>query len=273
MKSLIFYKPGDIRLEEMPKPAAGPKDAVIRVARAGICGSDLKAYLFDGHSVGILNKGEFGVDGQFGHEMVGTVEEVGSETEGICVGDRVFVNPMRCKRNGMLSCDMSGAFSEYVLAEDAAYGYNLRKLQDHVSFDQAVLTEPLGVATHGKNIIGIKPWENVVIYGGGTIGLCALAAAVAAGCRKPVLIDHHDDRLEKAELIRREREGIGKPNRIYVRIPDGGNPTVRQAGNRPSDGWKTGGQTGGIPPTNKNNRIRTMDLNQRRYDCSDEESL
>ena len=79
--------------------------------------------------------------------------------------------------------------------------------------------------------------------------------------------------LEKAELIRREREGIGKPNRIYVRIPDGGNPTVRQAKNRPSDGWKTGGQTGGNPPTNKNNRIRTMDLNQRRYDCSDEESL
>ena len=201
MKSLIFYEPGDIRLEEMPKPVPGPKDAVIRIARAGICGSDLKAYLFDGHSVGILNKGEFGVDGQFGHEMVGTIEEIGSETEGIAVGDRVFVNPMRCKRNGMLSCDMSGAFSEYVLAEDAAYGYNLRKLQDHVSFDEAVLTEPLGVATHGKNIIGIKPWENVVIYGGGTIGLCALQAAIAAGCRKPVLIDHHDDRIAKAEAI------------------------------------------------------------------------
>lgn len=201
MKSLIFYKPGDIRLEEMPKPCAGPKDAVIRIARAGICGSDLKAYLFDGHSVGILNKGEFGVDGQFGHEMVGTVESVGEETEGICIGDRVFVNPMRCKRNGMLSCDMSGAFSEYVLAEDAAYGYNLRRLADHVSFDQAVLTEPLGVATHGKNIIGIKPWENVVIYGGGTIGLCALQACIAAGCRKPVLIDHHDERLAIAEKI------------------------------------------------------------------------
>ena len=217
MKSLIFYKPGDIRLEEMPKPSAGPKDAVIRIARAGICGSDLKAYLFDGHSVGILNKGEFGVDGQFGHEMVGTIEEVGSETEGISVGDRVFVNPMRCKRNGMLSCDMSGAFSEYVLAEDAAYGYNLRKLQDHVSFDQAVLTEPLGVATHGKNVIHIQPWENVVIYGGGTIGLCALQAAVAAGCRKPVLIDHHDDRLEKAEAI----GGVG--------INSAKNPNVAEA--------------------------------------------
>ena len=201
MKSLLFYKPGDIRLEEMPKPKAGPKDAVIRIARAGICGSDLKAYLFDGHSVGILNKGEMGVDGQFGHEMVGTVEEVGSETEGIAVGDRVFVNPMRCKRNGMLSCDMSGAFSEYVLAEDAAYGYNLMKLADHVSFDEAVLTEPLGVATRGKNIINVKPWENVVIYGGGTIGLCALQAAIAAGCRKPILIDHHDNRLAIAEAI------------------------------------------------------------------------
>lgn len=201
MKALLYYAPHDIRLEEIDKPKAGPKDVIIKVVRAGICGSDLKAYLYDGHSVGIFCKGEMGVDGQFGHEMAGIVEEVGNETEGIAIGDRVFVNPMRCKRMGMLSCDMSGAFSEYVHVEDAAYGYNLRKLADHVSFDEAVLTEPLSVATHGMNRINVKPWENVVVYGAGPIGLCALQAAVAAGCRKPVIIDHHDDRLAIAEAI------------------------------------------------------------------------
>lgn len=201
MKALIYYGPGDIRMEEREKPVPGPKDVVVKVARAGICGSDLKAYLHDGHSVGILCKGEMGVDGQFGHEMVGAVHELGSEVTGIKTGDRVFVNPMVCRRMKMLSCDMSGAFSEYVLVEDAAYGYNLRHLPDDVSFDTAVLTEPLGVAIHGKNLINVKPWEHVVIYGAGTIGLLALQAVLASGCRKPVIIDHHDNRLAIAEAM------------------------------------------------------------------------
>lgn len=208
MKALIYYAPHDIRLEEMPRPVPGEKDVIVKVMRAGICGSDLKAYLYDGHSVGILCKGEFGVDGQFGHEMVGVVDEVGSAVADVKAGDRVFVNPMVCKRSGMLSCDMSGAFSEYVHVEDAAYGYNLRKLANSTGFDEAVLTEPLGVATHGKNIIGIKPWENVVIFGGGTIGLCALQAALNAGCSKPVVIDHHDNRLKIVE----ELGGVGFNN-------------------------------------------------------------
>ena len=205
MKSLIYYGPKDVRMEERDKPVAGPKDVVVKVARVGICGSDLKAYLHDGHSVGILCKGEMGVDGQFGHEMVGTIFEKGDEVDGIALGDRVFVNPMVCRRTGMLTCDMSGAFSEYVLVEDAAYGYNLRHLADDTSFDVAVLTEPLGVAIHGKNLINVKPWEHVVIYGAGTIGLCALQAVIASGCREPVIIDHHENRL----AIARNMGGIG----------------------------------------------------------------
>lgn len=105
---------------------------MVKVARAGICGSDLTAYRLDGMSVGILYNGQFGHDGQFGHEMVGTVHEVGTEVQGVQVGDRVFVNPTVCKRNGMLGCDIAGAFSEYVLVEDAAYGYNLFKLAEEM---------------------------------------------------------------------------------------------------------------------------------------------
>lgn len=172
MKALLYYGKGDIRIEDIDKPVAGAKDVIVKVMRAGICGSDVKAYVDDGHSVGILWKDEFpGIDGQFGHEMVGVVDEIGSEVEGIKVGDRVFVNPTVCRRAGMMTCDMSGAFSEYVLVEDAAYGYNLLQLSDETSFDAAVMTEPLSVATHGKNQAEIKPHEHVVIYGAGTIGL------------------------------------------------------------------------------------------------------
>lgn len=199
MKALIYYGTGDIRMEERPVPAADENDVVIKVARAGICGSDITAYLFDGSRVGIFPKGEMGVDGQFGHEMVGTVHEVGKNITDIHVGDRVFVNPTTCKRNGMLGCDMAGAFSEYVQIEDAAYGYNLLKLEDDVSFDDAIVVEPLAVGTHGKNCIQVKAYEHVVVFGAGTIGLCTLNALLAAGCRKPVVVDVNGERLKFVE--------------------------------------------------------------------------
>lgn len=172
---------------------------VVKVARAGICGSDLTAYLLDGMSVGILRNGQFDHNGQFGHEMVGTVYEAGPEVQGIEVDDRVFINPTVCKRNGMMGCDMAGAFSEYVLVEDAAYGYNLLKLADDVSYDEAVITEPFAVGTHGKNCIQVQPHEKVVICGAGTIGLCALNAVLAVGCQKPVVVDMNTQRLALAK--------------------------------------------------------------------------
>lgn len=196
MRSLIYYGPGDVRLEERQVPVPEKNDVVIKVARAGICGSDITAYLYDGHRVGIFPKGEMGVDGQFGHEMVGTVHAVGADITDIHVGDRVFVNPTTCKCNGMLGCDMAGAFSEYVLIEDAMYGNNLLKLDDDVSFDDAIVVEPLAVGTHGKNCVNVKAWEHVVVFGAGTIGLCTLNALLAGGCRKPVVVDVNGQRLQ-----------------------------------------------------------------------------
>lgn len=201
MKALIYYGPKDIRLEDIPRPTPGETDVVVKVMRAGICGSDLKAYLYSGDSVGIFPKGTFGLDGQMGHEMVGVVDEVGGGVQGVAVGDRVFVNPTVCRRAGMMTCDMSGAFSEYVLVEDAAYGYNLLKLADGTGFDEAVMTEPLSVATHGKNVAGVKPHEKVVIYGAGTIGLCALEACLSVGCRQPVVVDVNPARLAVAREL------------------------------------------------------------------------
>ncbi len=199
MKALIYYGTGKLAIEERPVPEVGRNDVLVKVARAGICGSDLTAYLSDGMKVGILYKGQYGHDGQFGHEMAGTVEKAGEDVKGVQPGDRVFVNPTVCKRSGMLGCDIAGAFSEYVLVEDAAYGYNLMKLADDVSFDEAVVIEPLAVGTHGKNCIDVKPHENVVVFGAGTIGLCTINALLAVGCQKPVVVDMNKERLKLAK--------------------------------------------------------------------------
>lgn len=201
MKALIYYGPQSVKLEEIPMPIPGKKDVLVKIARAGICGSDLTAYRQDGLGVGILKKGQFGHDGQFGHEMVGTVYELGEEVEGIQVGDRVFINPTVCKKSGMLGCDIAGAFSEYVVVEEAKYGYNLFQLSDACSFDEAVIIEPLGVGTHGKNRIDVCPSDKVMIYGAGTIGLCTLSACLAAGCQKVVVSDVNEQRLQMVEKM------------------------------------------------------------------------
>lgn len=196
MKALIYYGPKELKMEERPVPSITENDVLVKVVRAGICGSDLTAYRFDGMPVGILRKGQFGHDGQFGHEMVGVIEKVGEKLRDITIGDAVFINPTTCKKTGMLGCDIAGAFSEYVSVEDAAYGKNLFKLPPEISFDEAVLIEPLAVGTHAKNCIDVQPYEKVVIYGAGTIGLASLGACLSVGCVKPVVADVNAERLE-----------------------------------------------------------------------------
>lgn len=127
MRAAIYQGVGTIELAEVARPRAGARDALIRVARAGICGTDLHAYLVEGESVGI-HPGN-----QFGHEFVGVVEEVGPEVAGITVGTRVFIDPnLRTPLGKGLGAteiaDMAGGFSEYMVVEEARLGHNLFEL-------------------------------------------------------------------------------------------------------------------------------------------------
>ncbi len=194
MKAAIYYGPKDIRIEERPYPAAGEDDVVVKVVKAGICGSDITAYLHSGMYVGISENSEFG------HEMVGIIDTVGANVKDAAVGDRVFVNPATCKKEGVVKTPVAGAFSQYVRVENAKYGYNIYKIPDDVTFDEVVISEPLGVGTRGKNIVNAKAGENIVVLGAGTIGLCCLASLVAKGC-VPVVVDINEERLSLVKEI------------------------------------------------------------------------
>lgn len=194
MKAGIFYETGKVGVEELEKPMAGDDEAIIRVCRAGICGSDVYAYLDNDRLTCVTQKGDHGADGQFGHEVFGIVDSIGKNVKGINIGDPVFINPMTARRGG-LTAGLSGGFSEYMRVEDPAYGYNMEKWDATVSIDQAALLEPMSVATHGKNIARITADDKVVILGGGAIGLCVLSAVLNAGCKNPVVVDRHENRL------------------------------------------------------------------------------
>ncbi|MDR1955317.1 MAG: zinc-binding dehydrogenase [Treponema sp.] len=191
MKALIYKDVKKMELQERDIPVCGADDVVVRNIRSGICGSDTGAYLH-----GTMSSGVF-PDREFGHEMVGFIHEVGKNVVNIAKGSRVWVNPNTMVEHPWDS-DMAGAFSQYVCVHNARLDYNVFLLPDTLSFDDAVLIEPFSVGTHGKNRPGIKPEHKVLIYGAGTIGLCALNALLAQGNKKVAMIDLSDKRLSLA---------------------------------------------------------------------------
>lgn len=206
MKSIIYKGIKDVELQERPMPECGLNDVIIKNVRAGICGTDISAYRLGGIFGGIFPEKEEGHE--FGHEMVGYIHKVGKNVTCVEKGARVFVNPTLRTTNPSQAC-MACGFSEFVLVQNAKLEHNLYILPESLSYDDAVLIEAFAVGTHGKNRPQTKPEENVIIYGAGTIGLCALSGLVAQGNKKIVIVDLDEKRLQFAN----EMGGIGfNPN-------------------------------------------------------------
>lgn len=192
MKQVQVHGPDDVRLVEVPEPRPGPRDAVIRVARCGICGSD----------VGYAKLG--GLAGPtrhpmpLGHELSGVVETVGSECEGLAPGQRVVLNPTRSRiGNG----GREGGFAARLLVRDAAAGDSLLPIPDGLSFEHAALAEPLGVGMNAVDRSEAQGGERVVVLGAGPIGLAAVASLVDRGIEDIVAVDLSETRLALATRL------------------------------------------------------------------------
>lgn len=176
MKALVRYedRAEAWRIEERPEPVPGPGEVKIKVAYAGICGSDLHMY-----------RGVFIVPGPFasGHEFSGTIAELGEGVQGFTPGERVTVEHTwstcgvckQCLRGDYQLCasresigfDHDGAFAEYVLVRPQY----IHRLPDGVSLKAAALTEPLACAVHAVEMLKPSPADTVLVVGPGPIGL------------------------------------------------------------------------------------------------------
>ena len=186
----------DVSLEYFEKPEVKPGGILIKNIRSGICGTDLHAYQINGPEVGIVP------GNQFGHEMAGVIDAVGEGTTGFKAGEHVFINPVTFREateemSVLMSCDMAGAFSEYVAVDHPVEEFNVFKLKDSLSWDIAALTEPVSVALHGILKSNPKKDSKVVIYGGGIIGLCALACLKCMGVEEVIVTARNAFRSEK----------------------------------------------------------------------------
>ncbi len=202
MKAVVFYRPGDIRFEEVATPTSGPGEVLVRIGSALTCGTDLKTYR-RGHPV-IIKK----TPALFGHEWAGTVEAVGDGVESVRRGDRVvgansapchLCFPCRMERVNL--CEdlqfLNGAYAEYIRVPARIVQQNLLPLPEHLSFAEAALVEPLACALHGIERSGVRLGQTLCIFGAGPMGLLLTELAKRQGVRV-IMVGKGQFRLTKA---------------------------------------------------------------------------
>ena len=184
----------DLQLDGVEAPQCGEDDVVVKVQECGICGSDL-AYLAMG--------GLTGPDSPMplGHELWGTVSEVGRHVDHVAVGDRVVVQPMS-NGNNIGNGGPEGGFSPYLLVRNAALDPgSTRKLPSQLPEAYGALVEPLSVAQHGANRVVAVAADKAVIFGAGPIGLSLLQILRFRGLEHIVVVDLSERRLAAARAM------------------------------------------------------------------------
>ena len=187
MKVPFVHGPGDLRLEEVAPPRAGKRDVVVGVNTVGICGTDL----------GFIAMG--GIGGKpipLGHELSGTLLEVGEEVTSAAVGDRVIINPLF---NMIGNGGPEGGFAEKLLVRDVATNPDvILRLPEGISMETGALVEPLAVGLHAVKRLGASPGDKVAIFGAGPIGLAEVIALRHRGVDDIIVFEPSAFRRERA---------------------------------------------------------------------------
>ena len=194
MKSAVFYGKHDIRVEEHELPKVGPKDVLIQVKACGVCGTDVHIYNGDPGAADVTPPTILG------HEFSGVVTEIGSEVKSIKVGDRVCIDPNcydasctpcrdgvahYCKHMIGYGTTTNGGFAQYAAVNER----QVYKLGEHTTFEMGAMTEPVSCCVHGIDMCNIKVGDQVVVIGGGMIGLLMLQLAKLSGASKLAMLE------------------------------------------------------------------------------------
>jgi threonine dehydrogenase-like Zn-dependent dehydrogenase len=201
MRATIMYGAGDVRVENVPDPTLqAPTDAVVRVVRACVCGSDLHPF----RTMPASAQGS-----PMGHEFIGVVEEIGSDVATLQRGDFVIApfaysdNTCEFCREGLhTSCRQGGFFST---AQAEAVRVPLADgtlVKAPVGEDSALLPSLLTLSDvfltghHAAVRAGVNPRTTVTVIGDGAVGLSAVLAAKRLGAERIVLMGRHKDRTD-----------------------------------------------------------------------------
>jgi 2-desacetyl-2-hydroxyethyl bacteriochlorophyllide A dehydrogenase len=206
MRQLVFHGPRQLAVEDAPEPTVRADEVRIAVHSVGICGSDVHGY------AGVNSRRQPGM--VMGHEAAGIVTERGAAVDSVDVGTSVVVNPITtcgecalclggdenlCERRRIYGCvlELPGAYAESLVAKAA----NVVPFAGRAPLEWGALAEPLSVGAHAARIAALPPNEDVLVVGGGPIGLGAALAARRRGARRVVVSEPLAHRRAVAERL------------------------------------------------------------------------
>ncbi len=190
MKQANIHGPGKVQLDDADKREPGPRDAVVRVAACGVCGTDVRYVRMGGLTRPM----------PIGHELAGIIESIGAEVSGLAPGTRVVLNPT-ASANMIGNGGPEGGFTQQLLVRNAADGGCLFPIPDDLPMHLAALSEPLGVGMNAVDRSEVTADDKVAVFGAGPIGLSAIATLRDRGIADVVAIDLSPRRLELATAL------------------------------------------------------------------------
>lgn len=195
MKAAIYYGKEHIEVKEIDYPTLGDNDVIIKNIRSSICGTDVAVF---NHGTGTGHRIEVG--GEFGHETVSLIAEVGKNVTEFESGQRVYPYP-RYAKGDTRKAGIIGGFSEYILVPNAKLNHSLYFVPEQISDKTASLIEPFTVGCRAARRSQPKNEESAVVFGCGTIGLAAAIALKWFGCNNVMICDLSDYRLNIAKNL------------------------------------------------------------------------
>ena len=209
MKAAVLEAVGVLKVKDIPAPKCGDEELVLKVAACAVCGTDVKVY-HHGHK-------HIRPPRVTGHEISGTVVEVGENVKTFKMGDRVAVAPAvpcgECKfcRRGMQGmCDdllaigyqWDGGFAEYMaVPERAVKNGCVNKVPEGMSLEEAAIAEPLACCINAQELAWVGLGQTVAIIGAGPIGCFHVQLARANGATKVILVDISAERLAMSRVV------------------------------------------------------------------------
>jgi L-iditol 2-dehydrogenase len=202
MKIAKLYSFNDIRIEDVPVPEIGAKDALIKTKACGICSGDVMPWYIEKKAPLVP-----------GHEPSGEIVEVGRDAASFKPGDRVFVHHHApcftcrdCKRGNYVQCGtwrntriIPGGISEYILIPEVNLENDTLSLSDNLSYEDGTLIEPVACVVKALKRANIKQGDTVLIIGLGVMGQINVLLAGKYGAGKIIGADMVPFRLQKAK--------------------------------------------------------------------------
>jgi len=200
MKYIVCEKPGEFLLKEKEAPIRKDNEALLRIKKVGVCGTDLHAYAG--------NQAFFTYPRILGHELASEVIEIGDNIQGIKTGDKVVVMPyvscnecVACrnhKHNCCVKINVLGVHVDGGMQEQIVVPNNILLKANNLSDDEMAIVEPLAIGAHAIERAAIRKGEFVVVIGCGPIGIGIMKLAQIKGANV-IALDINDERLQYAK--------------------------------------------------------------------------